>query len=376
MTELRRAGRVVVAALDAERRRITRDRRALVLMFLVPVAIASIIVFALSGDDEDRSVSIGWVATAEDPSVDRFLDEVLDHPDLAGLVQWEPLPSVAVARERVADADPGAALVLTPAPSPLEPAGIDLLAADDPLAAGIAATVIDSYRVEHAAAVASLGAATPLAPAGSTTTMVIEAPEGGSLDAAVHWGPALGAFFVLLGIGHAAHRQVEDRQRGITGRMASTPAGVAPVIVGRALAATAVGCLSLLVMAAATGLLFGRPWGPWPQLVVVAAATALAIAGVGAVIAAVVRSPGGAQSLTAAVTFGLAIAGGTFSPSGTQTAWAWAGDWLPTKLSLDAFNTATTTADWGTLVRPVVALCVTGLVLLAASGRRAAAVSA
>lgn len=375
MTELRRTARAVVAALVAERRRITRDRRALVLMFVLPLVIASIVVFALSGEDDSRTVSIGWVAAADDPSVDRFVDEVVDHPQLDGLVHWEQLPSARVARARVTQADPGAAIVVAAAPSALEPARLELVAAEDPLAAGIAATVIDEYRVGHAAAVASLGAEAPLPEPGSAVTMAIEAPEGGSLDAAVHWGPALGAFFVLLGVGHAAHRQVEDRQRDITGRLRSTPTGVAPVVVGRALAATAVGASSLLVMAGATGVLFGRAWGPWPQLVVVAAGTALAMAGVGAVIAVLVRTPGDAQSVTALVTFGLAIAGGTFSPPGTPAVWAAVGDWLPTKLSLDAFNAATTTAQWGDLVRPVAALCVTGLVLLAVSGRRAGAVA-
>lgn len=370
MTDLRRFSGALTAALLAEGRRIGRDRKALALLFAVPVVIASIVVFALSGEEGDRAVSIGWVATAEDPSIDRFVEEVVGDDELAGLVRWHRLPSPAVARDLVAAEEVGAAIVLAPATSPVEPAGLELVSEEDPLAAGIAATIIDEYRIGHAATVQAAAAGHELAPRGSALTMVIEAPTGGSLDAAVHWGPALGAFFVLLGIGHAAHRQVEDHRCGITGRLRSTPGGVAPVMIGRALAATGVGCASLLLMAATSQLLFGRAWGPWPQIVVVAAATAAAVAGVGAVIAAAVRTPGAAQSLTAVVSFGLGIAGGAFSPAGTDQPWPAIGRWLPTSLSLDAFGTATTTADWAALRAPVLGLLATGLVLLAVSGAR------
>ena len=360
----------LVASFLTEMRRTGRDRRALVLVFAMPVLIGSIVVHALGSTEDLSPVTIGWVASSTDASVELFRGEVVERDALAGVVEWRRFATEADAADAVAAEDPGAAIVVGAASTAGGPAELRLLADEDPVAAGVAATVIDRYRVAHAAVTMAARSGDPLPALDDAATLEVTAPAGASLDAAVHWGPALGVFFVLLAMGHAAHRQVEDRHRDISARLASVPSGSAPIVAGRALAATSIGAASLLLMAATTALVFGRAWGPWPQLVAVASATALAVAGVGAVIAGVSTTAGRAQSLTTLAAFGLGIAGGSFSPLGSSAPSGIAG-WLPTSLSLDAFGTATTTARWPDLVVPLAALIATGLALFALGGVQA-----
>lgn len=375
MTErLRQQAVGLAAALALELSRTTRNRKALLLTFLMPAAIASIVVLALGSTDDTGPVEIGWIATADDASVDQFVGTVVGNEELADLIRWVPVDSVAHARAQVAAASLGAAIVVAPAPVVDGPAVLTVIADEDPIAGGVASTIVDEYRVGHAAAVVAFSQGVAMPARGEALHLEVVAPTGASLDAAVHWGPALGGFFVLLAMGHAAHRQVEDRHRGITGRLDSTITGSAAVVIGRSLAATAIGAAALLMMAATTRILFGRAWGPWPQIIAVAVATAVAIAGIGAVIASASNTPGRAQSLTAVTAFGLAILGGSFSPLGRAGAPRGLQQWLPTSLSTEAFGTVTTTGAWAQLVTPLLALAGIGVGLSAlgtiASSRR------
>lgn len=369
MTELRASLSAIEASFLVEVRRTVRDRRTLILVFLMPAVIATIVVYALSADEDAGPVTIGWVTASDDASVDLFRQRVVDSDDLAGVVEWRRFTSERIAAQGVAAAEPGAAIVVRP-PSTGGAVELRLLAAEDPVAAGVAATIIDRYRVGHAVATMAAEAGAPTPTGERALGVPVTAPAGASLDAAVHWGPSLAVFFVLLAMGHAAHRQVEDRHRDVVARLGAVPCGPAPIVIGRSLAATSIGAASLLTMAATTRVVFGRAWGPWPQLVIVAGATALAVAGIGAVIAAWSTTPGRAQSLTALAAFGLAIAGGGFSTLGSNGAPTGLAKWLPTSLSLDAFGTATTTARWGALVVPLMVLAGTGVVLSAVGSLR------
>lgn len=368
MTEIGAFARGIAAAASVELRRFARIRTAVVMTFLTPVAIASIVVFALGSTDEAAAPAIGWVASADDPSVDQFVEEVVDGDELSGAVEWVRLEPGTDVADAVAHGDAGAAIVIGPAVVRGGPAQLTVIGAEDPIAAGVAATIADEYRVGHAAAVLAFSSGQPLPERGAALTLAIVAPRGASLDAATYWGPALGAFLILLAMGSAAQRHVEDRRRGVAGRLRSTVTSPAAVTLGRSLAASGIGTVALLVMAAAMALLFGRAWGPWPQIVAVAAATALAVAGVGTVIAALSRTPSQAQTTTAVVAFGLAIGGGSFNPPGTGGEPSGLTRWLPTTLSLDAFSIAATTGAVADLLAPTLALAATGVLLFGVSG--------
>ena len=347
----------------AEVVRLQRRRGVLGLTFLFPVLVSAVVVFALGSAEPAEPSAIGWVATSPAPSVAQFVDRVVGADELDGLVSWTPVASVPDAEAALRSERLGAVIVVRPGQGPSAPAELEVLGDEDPLASGVAATIVDEYRVSYATAAMAFEGGVAL-PERTNDPLALTAPGGRSLDAAVHWGPALGAFLVLLGMGHAAHRQVDDRQRGISDRVASTVTPRGAVVVGRSLAATTIGASVLLVMAASTRLLFARSWGPWGTIGMVALATAVAVAGVGALIAALARSPGQAQSLTAVAAFVLALGGGSFTPLGSGSEPGEIARWLPTSLSLEGFSAVTTGGSSHDALGPVGALLAIGLVLL------------
>lgn len=349
------------AVFALEIRRHLRSRGALVATFVAPIAISAIVVGALGSTDEPAPSRIGWVALDDGPTALAFATDVVGGGALEGIVEWEELPSVDAARTAVADERLGAAIVIGPSGASPRPA-LQVVADEDPLAAGVAATIVDELTVGHAAAVLAFEHGVAVPPVGSEPSL--RAPGGRHLDAAVHWGPALGAFLVLLAMGHAAHRQVDDRLRSVGSRMGASMTPRAALVIGRALAATALGAAALVIMALGTQLLFGRSWGPVPVVLAVVGATALAVAGLGALVATVARTAGQAQTLTAVVSFALAIGGGSFTPPGASDPSAGLTRWLPTSQSLDGFSAAATTGAFVDAAPAVLALGATGCVLL------------
>jgi hypothetical protein len=336
------------------------------MMFVAPVAVAAIIVFALGGTDDMGPAEIGWVVTDADASTEQFVAGVIEDAELAPFVTWRSLPDRAAAQQAVADEELGAVIIIAPPASPGAAPALEVVGDDNPIASGVAATIVDGFRVAHGAnAIAAQEGIGPLTVA--ATALEFSSPGGASVDVSVHWGPAIGAFFLLLSMGYAAHRQVADRQQGVAGRVASTPVPPAATMIGRALAAATLGTASLVVMASSAQLLFGRAWGSWGQVLAVAAATAFAVAGIGTLLASLAKTPAQAQTFTAVASFGLAIGGGSFTPPSAASEPGAIARWFPTTLSLDGFSVITTTGHVPDLVVPVVALAATGLVLFFAA---------
>lgn len=337
------------AAIRIELLRLVRHRAALLTTFVMPAAIAAILVLALGGTDDVDPVTLAVVDDG-DASAALFTESVVGNSELDGVVVWETWTDADAAIAAADREEIGAVIVIGPA----GPTGLPTLTVggdESPIATGIAAIIVDTFNVRAAAGAPD---------ATSGLTMAIEAPGGASLDASVFWGPALGAFFLLMSLGYAAHRQVEDRRNGVLDRVASTVASPFAVAAGRSAASGLVGTVSLLALATTSQVVFGRPWGSWPQVLLVAAATSIAVAGIGSVLAGFARSGGQAQTLATVIAFLFGMAGGSFSPPGAATLSS-LGRLTPNALSLDAFNAVSTTGSTADLAVPV-----SGLLAMAA----------
>ena len=118
-------------------------------------------------------------------------------------------------------------------------------------------------------------------------------------------------------------------------------------------------------------VLFGAGWGPPATVAALVLATSFAYAGLAAVIAAVVRTPGQAQGVAAAVAFLLALASGSFTPPGAAVLHLPLAGVLPSTVALDGFALATTErAGLGEVAPALVALVEVGD--RRAAGRRGA----
>jgi ABC-type multidrug transport system permease subunit len=352
------------AVVGSELRRWRRQRLTVASSLVFPVAMAALVTFALGGETPELRFTFAVVDQEHGPTADAFVDQAVGHPALAKVVDTRLVASRRAA-DRLLDDDEADAVVVLPeglgarlAGRPDDrDVGIEV-EASNPLAGGLATMVVDRFVIRartEAVAVARTGRA----PSGPWPLQVgLTAPGGRRLDAARHYGPGIGMFFVLVGMGFAAQRFVADRRRGLADRIAATPASPVAVAFGRAVAALAVGALSLGTTAVTMQILFGRRWGPPLAVVVLATATVVALAGVAGVVAAVSRTPEQATVVGAGVAFVFALASGTFSPPGSIGARPAFADLVPTTHALDGFAVlATEQSGVTTVLGPIGVLC-------------------
>ncbi len=116
----------------------------------------------------------------------------------------------------------------------------------------------------------------------------------------------------LLG---AARVLVDERVRGTMRRLLLTPASRVTILGGKLLARVALGLVQIALLLGGGALIFGVGWGDQPlATAVVSVAFALAIVGLGMLIATLIRTPGQAGSVTVGTAMALAALGGAWYP--------------------------------------------------------------
>lgn len=338
--------RVVGATAGVELRRWRRQRVAVASALLLPVAMAVLVSLALGDDLGEFSTSFAFVDGDQGPAGAAFEDQVFGSPAVRDMVAVREVETEDEARRLLDRGDVAAAIVLPDGLTQTLTDGdgpwIEVLRDhDEPIAGDLAALLVNQYEIrgqETVVAVERVGAV-PAEP--WPLEVAVTAPGGRQLDAATHYGPSLGLFFLLVTMGFAASRLVADRRRGVVERVAAGPAALSAVLTGRAVAALAVGGLSMAVLALTAQLVFGRSWGPPGPLAAVTAAVVVAMAGVAALLAALARTAEQAQALSIGVAFLFALASGSFAPPGAALRPAFA-ELAPTTHALDAYATLTT----------------------------------
>ena len=328
-----------VARVDL--RRWSRQRMAVLAALVLPLVTAALVSAALGGELGVTST----VAVADldgGPAGRAFRTEALGDPRVAEALRVRRVESAAEVRDLVDRDEVDAGIVIPAGLTASIAAGdvpaIDVVRGDGPsTGADLTALVADSYTRRARAVAAGAGE-------GDEAFLTVEpvARGGRALDAAAHYGPAVGLFFVMVALGYAVDAQVTDRRLGVADRLASTPAPASAVVAARVATALALGAVSLAVTALAMQVFFGAGWGPPATVAALVVATSFAYAGLAAVIAAVVRTPGQAQGVAAAVAFLLALASGSFTPPGAVALHLPLAGVLPSTVALDAFALATT----------------------------------
>ena len=338
--------RAAAAVVRVDVRRWSRQRMAVLAALVLPLATAALVSAALGG--EARATGTVAVADLDGGAAGRaFRRDALGDPRVAEALRVRRVASAAEVRELVEGGEADAGIVipagLTASLAAGEVPALDVVRGDGhSVGADLAALVVDSYarRARAVAAVAAAGGGG--APGDAALTVEPVAPGGRALDAAAHYGPAVGLFFVVVALGYAVDVQVADRRLGVADRLASTSAPASAVLAARASTTLALGAASLSVTALAMGVLFGAGWGPPATVGALVVATSFAYAGLAAVLAAVVRTPGQAQGVAAAAAFVLALAGASFAPPGAGVSGLPLADLLPTTVALDGFALAAT----------------------------------
>jgi ABC-2 type transport system permease protein len=321
---------LLIAAKDLRQR--LRDRSGLVIAFVAPFLLASIIGLAFGGDDGFRAT----YAVADDdrgPLAARFVDGVLAAPGLAEAVTLRRVGR-SEARLLVDRGEADAAFLLPAGFSAAVqrggPATITVLeAGESPVAGQVARSLADAYAAQLDATQLSVrtavetsgrppgeAQASRLGEQAAALRLPVQLTEGRvgvrEIEPANYFGPSMAIFFLFFTVSFGARSILTERRQGTLGRLLASAASPGAVIAGKALAAFALGTSSVLVMWLATSLVFGADWGDPLAVVVLTVTSVLAAVGVTAMVITLARTEEQADGFSALVVFTLALLGGNF----------------------------------------------------------------
>lgn len=318
---------LAIALKDLHQR--LRDRSAIVLGFIAPVAVAALISVAF-GSAGSFHATVAVVDLDKGPVAAGFTSFVAG-PDLADLLTVRPVTSEADARAKVAGGDLSAAFVIPKGYSEAATSGagrpITVLASvDSSVAEQVARSLAQSYTAQIETVQLSVESAVRAgAPPSSVGSLAAEAatarlpeqtvtePSGTrALTGISYYAPAMGIFFMFFSIGFGARGYFLERTGGTLDRLAAAPIGPGAILAGKSLATFVYGVASLGTVAVITSLAFDAQWGPWLVVLALIAALSLTMVALTALVITAARTERQADGLASMLTFGLVLLGGNF----------------------------------------------------------------
>lgn len=321
-----------IAAKDLRQR--IRDRSAIMLAVVVPLALAAIF-SVLFGPASTPSPFEYAVSDADRSDLSRaFTDQVLAELDERGIVTVTELPEKQ-ARAAVRDGDLDAAFVFragfaedvrSQRPASLAVVGsVDAVTATD-VARSVATSYVDGLNAARVAVAALLRAGVALTPA--EIQQVAEQTVHGAapvaledvsatarlLDTRTYFAAGMAVFFLMFTVQFGVSSLIEERTEGTLPRLLAAPVSRASIVLGKLLTSVVLGVASISVLVIGTSLLLGASWGNPAGVAMLIVAGVLAATGITAVIASLARTAEQAGSWQAVVAVTLGMLGGAFFP--------------------------------------------------------------
>jgi ABC-2 type transport system permease protein len=311
-----------------------RDRSALLIGIVVPLALAFIFNVIFSGVSGDSGViGLGVVDADHGSASQAFTQQVLPAVNRSGLITIRTETSTARARTLAANGTLDAVIVIPAGFSARveagQPASMQVIGnVDASIAAEVARSIAEAYAAELNRV--RLSVATVLAgPGGSGSTQALAAQAAATatpvavsdvsaqtkqLDNKSFFAAGMAVFFLFFTVQFGVTSLLEERSEGTLARLLAAPISRASILGGKLLTSFLLGVVSMAVLVVATSLLFGADWGnPFGVAVLIAAAIAAAM-GIMSLIATVARNPEQAANWQSVVAVVLGLLGGTFFP--------------------------------------------------------------
>lgn len=327
---------LVVALKDLRLR--LRDRSALIIAFVAPTVLATIVTgaFGQSGfGPGDLKVQV-LVADEDTSAVSRaFVDQVLGSDQLKEILLTEKVSSGAEARKRVTDDGAPAAIVVPKNFQSRVQSGararlVVYRDAASPIAGDIVEAVatafteqVEASRLSVITAVQArggdLGGISELAAAAGRERMPVQVADSGAAPArdvsgANYFGPAMAIFFLFFIVGTGARSLIAERELGTLPRILAAPAGRGSVVFGKALAIFVLGIASMTSVYLIMGLLFGVDWGDPLAIGALTLGAVASVMAITAVVQTLARTEQQAANYGQVVGMVLALLGGSFFP--------------------------------------------------------------
>ena len=322
----------LICAKDLKAR--LRDRSALLIGIVVPLALAFIFNVIFSGVSGSSGViSLGVVDADHGAASRAFTQQVLPAVNRSGLITIRTEASAARARALAADGTLDAVIVIPAGFSARvqggQPASMQVIGnVDAGISAEVARSITQAYaaelnrvRLSVATVVASRsGAGDPqalAAQAAATTTPVAVSDVSAQtkqLDTKSFFAAGMAVFFLFFTVQFGVTSLLEERSEGTLARLLAAPIGRGSILGGKLLVSFLLGVISMAVLVVATSLLFGAHWGnPLGVAVLIVAAIAAAM-GIMALIATLAKNAEQAANWQSVVAVVLGLLGGTFFP--------------------------------------------------------------
>jgi ABC-2 type transport system permease protein len=311
-----------------------RDRSALLIGIVVPLALAFIFNVIFSGVSGDSGViGLGVVDADHGSASQAFTQQVLPAVNRSGLITIRTETSTARARTLAANGTLDAVIVIPAGFSARveagQPASMQVIGNfDASIAAEVARSIAEAYAAELNRV--RLSVATVLAgPGGSGSTQALAAQAAATatpvavsdvsaqtkeLDTKSFFAAGMAVFFLFFTVQFGVTSLLEERNEGTLARLLAAPISQASILGGKLLTSFLLGVISMAVLVVATTLLFGANWGnPLGVAVLIVAAIGAAM-GIMSLIATVARNAEQAANWQSVAAVVLGLLGGTFFP--------------------------------------------------------------
>jgi len=318
---------LVIAAKDLKQR--LRDRSAIVLALLAPLAVAALMSAAFGGAENVHATLA--VANEDHGAVATGLLAALHAPELGRLVTVDEVRSASAATQAVrsGSADAGivipagfSASVLTASPEALS----TVTSVNDTVAAELASSVTQAFTArlngDRLAVATALAAGAPashvqaLARDASGLELPVDVVQRAlgarQLSTISYFAPAMAIFFVLFVVSFTSRSFFVEREQGMIERALAAPISARHVVAGKALSAFVLAATSLAVIGVVTGTAFGADWGDPLGAILVSLAMVLSVVALTALVIGVARTERQAETVSSIVVFCLALLGGNF----------------------------------------------------------------
>jgi ABC-2 type transport system permease protein len=312
-----------------------RDRSALLIGIVVPLALAFIFNLIFSGVSGDSGVIRLGVVDADHGSASQaFTQQVLPAVNRSGLITIHTEASAGRARALAANGTLDAVIVIPAGFSARvaagQPASMQVIGnVDASISAEVARSITEAYaaelnrvRLSMATVLAGSGGsgASPqalAAQAAATATPVAVSDVSAQtkqLDNKSFFAAGMAVFFLFFTVQFGVTSLLEERSDGTLARLLAAPISQASILGGKLLTSFGLGVISMAVLVVATSLLFGADWGnPLGVAILIVAAIASAM-GIMSLIASVARNAEQAANWQSVVSVVLGLLGGTFFP--------------------------------------------------------------
>jgi ABC-2 type transport system permease protein len=314
---------LLIARNDLRRR---LRNRAFLLQALVAPLIMSVLISLAFGSGFGFEVKIG-VVDQDGSQLSRQVAAGLVGTDAEG-VSFHRVSDLRTASHQVEDADLGAAIVIPdgfeealaqPSPRPLDL----VVSRESPLEEAVARAVAEGIAARiQAGRLATFALLAEGRPAPSVDDLVDrdlpialrQRSAGGEVSPAASVGPGIGLLFLFLSVAIVARNLFEEHRQRVLDRIRSAPVTMGALLVGKGLGLVVLSCVTMVVLWGATAVLLGASWGDPVAVLALILCSAIAVAGIAALIAGTVRNERSADLYAMVVAFVLGIVGGSLVP--------------------------------------------------------------